>query len=199
MYVTSKFPDLNIAQVKNNIEFTTSNTQVELEGILALQQANLPKNISSEEAKKEGFVTVEHDLPLLEKMNTPYPHIIAKADKKVVGYTLIMLRSLREDIPVLVPMFNEIDQVLYQGMLLGDSEYVVMGQVCVARMYRGKGVFAGLYQKMGELMHPHFDYIITEVAVRNTRSMRAHEKVGFETVHEFKDQTDVWAIMLLEL
>lgn len=49
-------------------------SKADLQGILALQQQNLPSALSPEE---QGFVTVRHDLPLLRKMNTPHPHRIA--------------------------------------------------------------------------------------------------------------------------
>ena len=35
---------------------------------------------------------------------------------------------------------------------------------------------------------PHFDYIITEVEIRNQRSMKAHYKVGFKEILEYKDE-----------
>jgi len=55
--------------------------------ILALQKANLPANISFKEANSEGFVTVNHNFDLLKKMNSPFPHIIATSENKVIGYT----------------------------------------------------------------------------------------------------------------
>ena len=73
------------------IKYTASNTEDDLLQILQLQQENLPKNISEQEAKEQGFVTLEHNLDLLAEMNTPYPHAIAKNGHKVVGYALMML------------------------------------------------------------------------------------------------------------
>jgi RimJ/RimL family protein N-acetyltransferase len=62
-----------------------------------------------------------------------------------------------------------------------------MGQVCVAEGYRGRGVFDGMYQKMKEVCRADYDFVITEIAERNTRSIRAHERVGFEILHTFSD------------
>ena len=73
--------------------------------------------------------------------------------------------------------------------------YFVMGQVCVAKDFRGQQVFSDLYQKMKTEMSSHFDCIVTEIATRNTRSIRAHEKVGFETIHIYEDETEEWAIV----
>ena len=74
-----------------------------------------------------------------------------------------------------------------------------MGQICVAENYRGKGVFDSLYQKHKELNGSRYDLCVTSVSTRNNRSMRAHERIGFEIVHTFRDQTDEWNILVWNL
>jgi predicted GNAT superfamily acetyltransferase len=75
-----------------------------------------------------------------------------------------------------------------------------MGQVCIAKGYRGQGIFQGLYQEMANQLEPHFEYIITEVSKRNPRSIRAHEKVGFLNVREYtSDDGEEWVILLLNV
>ena len=178
------------------VTYTTVKSEEDLLQILHLQQQNLPQAISETELQQEGFVTVSHTLPLLRRMNEPYPHIIAKAEGIVVGYALVMLRTLDQEIPILQPMFREIHEIEYNGRLLADTPYVVMGQVCIAKALRGKGLFAGLYQHMRQEMSPHFPYLVTEVAKRNPRSMRAHEKVGFQSVKEYGSGGEDWVILL---
>ena len=137
------------------ITYGISTTEEELKGILELQQNNLQRNISPEELKSQGFVTVEHDLDLLTRMNSPYGHIIAKEDDKVVGYTLVELPEWKYEIPVLIEMFDQIDSITYEGESLGESKYFTMGQVCVAKSHRGQGVFAGLYAEIKRLSLIH--------------------------------------------
>ena len=184
----------------SNIQYTTAESDSDLYGILKLQRENLPSTISREEALEQGFVTIEHDFALLKRMNSPYPHIIAKDGEEVVGYTLVMLRDLRDEIQVLVPMFEQINSITYKGKTLRDARYVVMGQVCIAKGYRGQGVFQGLYVEMARRMADDYDYIITEISLRNLRSVRAHHKVGFETIREYQaDDGEMWAIVLWEM
>ena len=179
--------------------FTTAKP-ADLQGIINLQAANLPVAISAKEAKDQGFVTVQHDLAILTQMNTPYPHIIAKDADQVVGYTLVMERRFGAKIPVLVPMFELINTLHFEGQSLAESTYFVMGQVCVAKNHRGQGVFAGLYQLLAQQMNAHFDYCITEIAKRNTRSITAHAKVGFQNIHEYTAPNgEIWVIVLLDL
>jgi ribosomal protein S18 acetylase RimI-like enzyme len=178
------------------IAYGTANNDNDLRQILDLQARNLPQNISTSEAKSQGFVTAHHNLSLLKKMNVPYPHIVAKDGNKTIGYALVMQRSFATEIPVLTPMFEQINSLSFDGKKLGESKYFVMGQVCIEKGYRGQGVFKNLYAEMQKRMSPYFDYIITEVAMRNTRSMRAHEKAGFEVIHQYTASED-WAIILL--
>mgnify|MGYP000294817886 CR=1 FL=1 len=55
-----------------------------------------------------------------------------------------------------------------------------MGQICIAKEYRGSGVFRGLYQNMQRFIKGSYEAIITEVDIRNTRSMNAHKAIGFK-------------------
>lgn len=166
--------------------------------ILELQKLNLKTLISEEEKASQGYVTLRHDLHLLREMNTPYPHIICKKENQLMGYTLVMLRDIEKRIPALSSMFFHINTLTYQGILLDNARYLIMGQVCVAKEARGHGVFAGLYREMQKRLCHDFDFIITEVDSRNTRSVRAHEKVGFQTIHEYREGEIDWKVILLE-
>jgi len=169
------------------IEYTITKTKTELQQILDLQTRNLPKALSLEEKKEQGFVTLEHDLDLLTAMHDKCPHVIAKDGDQVVGYALSMLPSFRNDIPLLFSMFEMIDQLTYQDRNLKDRKYFVMGQICIDKEYRGQGVFKKLYHHLRLMMQDNFELVLTLVDVLNTRSSRAHEKVGFQILQRDKD------------
>ena len=178
---------------------STAQSDERLSQMLQLQQDNLPGVISVEEAKEQGFVSVTHDLDLLRAMNEPYPHIVALDEDKIVGYTLVMLKKMRTTVPILISMFDIIDQCRYNDEILQDTDYFVMGQVCIAKGYRGQGIFSRLYQGLKDQMRPHFRYLVTEVAKKNTRSMRAHAKVGFEIIKEYRSDDIDWAVVIMPL
>jgi hypothetical protein len=182
------------------MNITQAQSITDLEGILALQQANLPNNISAQEAIEQGFVTVIHDLPLLHRMNEAAAHTIAKANDTVVGYCLSMLPSFRNEIPVLVPMFDMIDQLEWQGKALSNTAYFVMGQTCVDKSHRGMGVFDALYLGLKSFFHTRFDFVVTEISKRNQRSWRAHQRVGFELIHEYEDPSgEIWLVVIWKI
>jgi GNAT superfamily N-acetyltransferase len=178
------------------VSITTVTTAEELEEILALQQRNLQQNIDAAEMQTQGFVTLIHDIDVLQKMHSLSPSIIAKENGKVIGYALVMLRECRELVPGLEPMFKNFDSLPYKGRALNEYRFYVMGQICIEKHYRRTGVFDQLYQKHKEIYSGQFDFVVTEVATRNQRSLRAHARVGFETVYVHRDELDEWAVIL---
>lgn len=168
----------------------------ELEQVLALQRRNLPPVLSAEDQRAQGFVTVQHDLSTLERMHALAPSIIALQGSEVVAYALVMPRECRALVPILEPMFALIEQLEHRGRPLKDQRFYVMGQVCVDKAHRGTGLFDALYHQHRARLRERFDCVITEVSVRNTRSLRAHARVGFETVHTYRDASDTWAVVL---
>jgi hypothetical protein len=71
----------------------------------------------------------------------------------------------------------------------------VMGQICVGKPWRARGVFDLLYQAHRRHLRAAYDCVATEVATRNTRSMSAHERVGFTVLERYRDATDEWALL----
>lgn len=178
------------------MEIKLLESENELLGVLKLQEENYVKNIPSEQKESNGFVTVKHDLSLLKKMNHAAKQIIAIEKGEVIAYALVMQKELRDAIPVLVPMFDMLEQIEYQGKKLSEHSFYVMGQICIARTHRGSGLFGSLYNKHREVYSTDFSLCITEVSSSNLRSMKAHEKVGFQTIHTFSDTTDEWNILV---
>lgn len=181
------------------IRYTVSLTEQHFSQILKLQQANLPKNVDEEEKKKEGFVTLEHDLELLKKLNTPFAHVIAMDGDKVVGYTLITVKEHVAFIPLLQPTLEELKGVTFDNINLHQSKFFIMGQVCIDKLYRGQNIFRGLYDSLSNRMSTDFDFIITEIATHNYRSMCAHKKIGFQVIKQHKDDLGEWAMVVLDI
>lgn len=186
-----------------NIEYGVTQTDDDLRQILELQQANCPHNLSPEELQSQGFVSAQHDLETLRKMHDEYPHVVAKVNNTVngtstvVGYALCMMRSAERHIAILSGLFSTVDAAHYREKSLTDMKYFVMGQVCIDKSFRGGyGIFQGMYSHMRIIMAPHFDCIVTSIASRNPRSLRAHKKVGFQLIHQYSSFGEDWNIVL---
>ncbi len=174
------------------ITFGRATSEADLNQILALQQKNRPGSISSEERKKEGFVTVAHTFGILKAMNDVCPHIVVKSDGTLISYALCMHPKFAAEIEVLLPMFEEINAIHPK-----IESYIVMGQICIAKAFRGQGIFRQLYQTMQGAVQPEFELIITEVDAKNTRSLRAHYAVGFEELKTYRFGDQDWKLIVL--
>jgi GNAT superfamily N-acetyltransferase len=184
------------------IELTIVSTPGDVRDILELQARNLPSALTPETMADQGFVTVRHDASVLQRMNEAAPAIVAKAAGRVVGYALVMPPSFAADVPILGPLFERLETLSWKGVpLLDNPRWFVMGQICIAEGYRGIGIFDRLYRTMAERYGSRCDLVVTEVAARNTRSLRAHARVGFEPLHVYPDATtgEVWHIIGMEL
>jgi GNAT superfamily N-acetyltransferase len=182
-----------------DIFYRAAQSDLDFEQILSLQRENHHTSISRETQDKEGFVYAEHTIELLKTMSGFLPQIIAVAGEKLIGYTLAMTPAMKETIPSLTPMFGQFEQCFYQGKPLGEYPFVVGGQVCVAEGFRGMGVFAGLYHALADHVKDQCSLCVTEIAQRNTRSLRAHQKIGFEIIRTYSDAEETWDIVAWDM
>jgi len=176
----------------NDIIYCRASTDEELNQILDLQKQNLSSSLSLTEKENEGFLTVVHTFDILKQMNDCCAHCIAKHENKVVGYALSMHPKFADGIEVLKPMFTEINKIIS-----GNLQYIIMGQICVDKKYRKRGIFRGLYDFMKQELQTTFDNIITEVDAENVRSLNAHLAVGFEILKEYDANNKHWIIISL--
>ncbi|WP_298238743.1 GNAT family N-acetyltransferase [uncultured Algibacter sp.] len=175
----------------HGIIYKRATTHNELHQILELQQANIINSISEKEKLSEGFVTVNHSFETLNAMNNACSHIIAKQNSEVVGYVLSMVSKFKDTIEVLVPMFKEIDKYLNN-----EYSYLVMGQICVDKIFRKQGLFRGLYNYMRQELNSNYDVLITEVDTKNIRSLNAHKAVGFQVLKSYKSNNHDWELLI---
>lgn len=177
-------------------------SDADLQGILALQAANLPAAISQDELRSQGFVTLRHDLALLRGICGRWGHVVAtpRGSDEVVAYALVMQREFRNQIPALEPMFARLDGFALHGRPLDSMRWYVMGQLCVAKAHRGRGLVERLYAGHRALMSGDFDLVITLIDRANPRSVRVHERAGFETIDKFSTEDGrEWVTVAMEL
>ncbi len=182
----------------NNVTIKLVSNDSEIHGILALQQKNLRKNLTEDVIANQGFVTVEHDFAVLKAMNDAQPSVIAKDGELVVGYCLSMLPQFRNDIPILSGLFDTIDKIEYEGKLLADYSYFVMGQVCVGESFRSIGLFDRMYEHLKTSLSAKYELCVTDISSKNVRSQKAHARVGFKPVHEFFEEAldESWIVVV---
>jgi L-amino acid N-acyltransferase YncA len=187
--------ELTIATPRGHVLVTVADGAGDLDGILTLQRRNLPQSLTPEAAVKDGFVTVVHTRDVLSRMHAVAPSVVARHQDQVVGYALTMPCECRTFVPVLEPMFAVLDGLRYRDRPLSETRYYVMGQICIAGGFRGTGLFQAMYAEHLTAFRARYDLIVTEISRRNARSLRAHERTGFETLTTYTDATDDWVVV----
>ncbi len=177
---------------------TTAQTEADLRGILALQQQNLKRNLSADVQADQGFITLQYTLAQMQQMHEAAPSVVAKDGETVVGYALVTTPDMRQFIPELGTLFDQIDTLTYQEKPLNGFPYYVMGQVCVADGYRGQGIFDAMYAYHQTVYQSGYQLLVTDISARNTRSIRAHERVGFRPIARFYEITagEEWIVVV---
>ncbi len=179
------------------IYYTTAKTIADLEAILLLQQQNLAEGLTKEEIQSQGFVTVKHSYNQLKKLNDIEKHLIAKDGEKLIGYVLAMTEETKSELPVLIPMFELFSRIGYLNKKITAYQFIVVGQVCIHKNYRGQGIFKQAYLEYKSLYQQKYDLAITEIASTNSRSLEAHKRIGFKEIHTYTGADKVaWVIVI---
>jgi RimJ/RimL family protein N-acetyltransferase len=187
---TGSPPQITNHEPQTMIHYGPATTTDDLNRIIALQAANLRPNLAPDVQREQGFLMLTHDLPTLQIMNRALPHIIAKDGDQLVGYALSYARELGDFVHGMGTLIDMAEGLTHQGKPVGQYSHYYIGQVCVAASHRGQGVFDGLYATHRQHFADHFDLLITDLALRNTRSRRAHIRVGFELVHQYENHDE---------
>ena len=181
------------------IEYSIVQTEQELKGILNLLESNLAINVPDEVEDKEGFLTVAYSFADLKRMHDIEPGIIAKDKDQVIAYVLALNPVIKANFPILIPLLELFDKITYEGKPVSTYTYLIIGQACIEKNYRGKGVFKKIYAAYNARFRDKYDFAISEIATRNKRSMNAHKKIGFITVHEYTGPDGVeWSVVILD-
>ena len=178
------------------ITFEVATKDAHFKQILELQKQNHYTTISEAQQLTEGFVFAAHDMRILKLMAANAPQIIALSGDKVVGYNLGMTCEMEQELPSLIPMFQEFRNWTYQGKPLMDYQFIVGGQVCVHKDFRGRGLIRQLYQQTREVTAGQYQLCVTEISVRNTTSLKAHQKLGFEILGVYNDGVEDWNLVV---
>jgi len=177
------------------IKASLATTDEDLEQILSLQSINLKQNLDESTRKDQGFVTMKFNMEMLRALRNLHPSIVLKNENQIIAYAIVVLIEGAPFYPAIQPLLKELEALSWNNLPVRNMNFYIMGQVCVDRDYRGSGAFDLLYQTHQEYLSNQFDCVITEISSSNTRSLRAHERIGFTRLASYRDQIDEWQIV----
>lgn len=172
-----------------------------IDNLLDLQRANLKNNLDVVTQQSQGYLSFPYTTAIIQRMMQAEPQPIAVAEGQVIGYALTATLPICQTIDLMLPLLEMFNQLIFNGKPLSAYQYYVMGQVCVRAGYRGMGVFDALYAQHRVLFAGKYDFTVTEIAADNWRSIAAHRRVGFKTLHRYFDALSqkTWEVVILEL
>lgn len=192
---TVKPPSENDSAYTAMIKLDLASTELHFQQILALQRHNQVGALSPYAQANEGFVYCRHSVSLLRRMSAELPQAVALVDATVIGYCLSLPLSLRREQPAIAPMFDQFDRCTYRGRPLSELPFFVGAQTCVDRDYRGRGLMGRLYEHVKRSAPAEYKLCVTEIALRNQVSVRAHQRIGFEEISKYSDGREEWVIV----
>ncbi|MCH3949687.1 MAG: hypothetical protein LKE33_01940 [Acidaminococcus sp.] len=150
-------------------------------GIRALLRANHISTIA-EEDKKDGFVTTQLTEEQLEALITREKGITIAVDQgQVVAFAMAAPWSFWKAWPMFLVMLDKLEQSSFDGRKLTEENTYQYGPICVAKAYRGKGVFEKVFYASLASMADRFPVMTTFINKINHRSYAAHVRKGHMT------------------
>jgi hypothetical protein len=170
-------------------------TDQELLQIADLSNANRSTNISEEEKEKEGFVSWVYTPDILRTINAIAPSVIVLDGENLAGYAITLTRQSLTAYPPAAPTFTHALPLLLNGRPLSEQRFYLMGQICVSKAWRGQGIVGALYHGHRQFYSAQFDALVTEISMANPRSLKAHQRIGFETIGRHFENGHDWAVV----
>jgi hypothetical protein len=181
---------------EQNKEIVSLAKEVDIPNIIKLQQANLSENLTEEERRKEGFVslvTTENDLKNIIKGDGVI--VVDKKDNNLKGYLFSITLGYAKNLSFLDPLIENINDMKYKGKNINEYKYCILAQTAIEKASRGHGVLESLYIKLKEeLKNRGYELGVSEIAEDNEKSLGVHiNKIGLKKlgIYNFNNKNRV--------
>ena len=145
-------------------------------------------NTIAEEDKKDGFITADFTPDQMEALITQEDGcFVAKDQGRIVAFALSASWGFWSAWPIFQKMIEDLPSLTYQGYQLSIENSYQYGPVCVARDYRGTGVFQDLFAFALQQMSTRYPVMLSFINTINERSYAAHiTKLGLDVIQQFE-------------
>jgi len=176
-------------------------TGADIENIIKLQKENLHHNLSEVE-KSNGFLFLENTHEDLKKILCgDGVMVVCKNNNELLGYLFSINLDYAKSLHFFSKLIESLENIDYEGKNINEYKYCILGQVCVKKDFRGKGILEKLYTKIKEeLVYLNYDIAVSEIAENNTRSISANlGKIGLKNIGHYTSNGVQWLIVVLDL
>lgn len=156
----------------------------DIPAMLELQQQNLYSELTDLE-REAGFVTTPFTLPQIEDIISKEGLFISEIDSRLIAYAFAGTWDYFDQWPIFPFMTSRFPQLTYKNFDISREKSFQYGPVCVEKSYRGKQVFNHVFEEMRLHWLEKYPLSITFINQINSRSCRAHQKIGWDIIDEF--------------
>lgn len=166
----------------------------DFESLVSLQNSNLASNLSDDQ-RRDGFLSVSFSAKQFADMNDDLCVVVGTQEKVVKAFLCASTVEFNKPFALPKTMIDRFPQAIYDSKPLSDWLVCIAGPVCIDAALRGQGVLEMLYDCFYDIAPPQYELATVFVSADNTRSIRAHEKLGMRIVDEFDFNTRRHVIM----
>lgn len=161
--------------------------KTDIDGVLALQEKYLYRNLSLAQ-RKNGFVTTPFSRLQLKQIIEENGMFIAKNQAgEIISYAFAADWKYFEQWEIFNYMVSRFPDLAFNGKEITTENSFQYGPVCIEESYRGKGILNLIFEEMRLEFVRKYPISITFINKINLISEKAHtKKLGWEIIDEFE-------------
>ncbi len=159
----------------------------DIDGVLALQEKYLYRNLNETE-RKNGFVTTPFTVNQIEEIIRQNGIFVAENERdEIVAYAFAGSWEYFEQWEIFNFMVSRFPLLSFNGNKITTVNSFQYGPVCIDKNYRGNGVLNLIFEEMRIEFYKKYPISVTFINKINEISERAHtKKMGWEIIDEFE-------------
>lgn len=159
----------------------------DIEGVLALQEKYLFRNMNEEE-RKQGFVTTPFTIAQIEEIIKENGIFVAENEQQtIIAYAFAGSWKYFQQWEIFNFMVARFPTLYFNGKEITTENSFQYGPVCIDKSYRGKGVLNLIFEQMRNEFLKKYPISITFINKVNAISEHAHtKKLGWQIIDEFQ-------------
>ena len=159
----------------------------DIDGVLALQEKYLYRNLNETE-RKNGFVTTPFTANQIEEIIRQNGIFVAENERdEIIAYAFAGSWKYFEQWEIFNFMVSRFPKLSFNGKKITTENSFQYGPVCIDKDYRGNGVLNLIFEEMRIEFYKKYPISVTFINKINEISERAHtKKMGWEIIDEFE-------------
>lgn len=168
----------------------------ELDAIVFMQAEYNKYNLSLTDRRENGFLSLITNREQLSVLNRDLGVTVATCNGEVVGYEIPVGLKHCDNIPLFIPLREEVLKLSMDGQHLDETNTVISGQICVDRKYRSMGIGEAMHLNLTERLSSDYEFTVVEVDELNDRSMHfSQDRLCLQPLSVYRAYDADWHVL----